>query len=111
LDFFSVSQELIQLAKKCNILYVPESDHSTVSVVIKYSKQKAKKYPDEEKSLHKTVNDLQARAEINPHNRNIILELQHARSCLKKIMLTKTKGAILRRSKVRWYEEGERNTK
>ena len=25
-------------------------------------------------------------------------------------MLTKTKGAILR-SKVRWYEEGERNTK
>ena len=77
---------------------------------IKYSKRKAKKHRDEEKSLHQKVNDLQARAENNPHNRNILLELQRARSQLKKIMLTKTKGAILR-SKVRWHEEGERNTK
>ena len=38
------------------------------------------------------------------------LELQRARSRLKKIMLRKTKGAILR-SKVRWHEEGECNTK
>ena len=51
---------------------------------IKYSKRKAKKYRDEEKSLHKKVNDFQARAENNPHNRNIILELQRARYCLKK---------------------------
>ena len=77
---------------------------------IKYSKRKAKKHRDEEKLLHKKVNDLQARAENNPHNRNILLELQRARSQLKKIMLTKTKGAILR-SKVRWHKEGERNTK
>ena len=77
---------------------------------IKYSKRKAKKIRDEEKLLHKKVNDLQTRAENNPHNRNILLDLQRARSQLKKIMLTKTKGAILR-SKVRWHEEGERNTK
>ena len=77
---------------------------------IKYSKRKAKKYRDGEKLLHKKVNDLQVRAENNPHNRNIILELQRASwSRLKQIMLTKTKGAILR-SKVRWHEEGERNT-
>ena len=74
---------------------------------IKYSKRKAKKHRDEEKLLHKKVNDLQARAENNPHNRNILLELKRARSQLKKIMLTKTNGAILR-SKVRWHE---RNTK
>ena len=77
---------------------------------IKYSKRIAKKHRDEEKVLHKKLNDLQARAENNPHDRNILLELQRARSHLKKIMLTKTKGAILR-SKVRWHEEGERNTK
>ena len=47
---------------------------------------------------------------VNKKKRNILLELQHARSHLKKIMLIKTKGAILR-SKVRWHEEGERNTK
>ena len=60
---------------------------------IKYSKQKVKKFPDEEILLHKKVNDLQARAENNPHNRNILIELQCTRSHLKKIMLTKTKGA------------------
>ena len=41
---------------------------------------------------------------------NILLELQRARSQLKKIMLTKMKGTILR-SKVRWHEEGEHSTK
>jgi len=45
---------------------------------IKYSKRKAKKYRDGEKLLHKKVNNLQVRAENNPHNRNIILELQRA---------------------------------
>ena len=75
-----------------------------------YSKRKAKKFRDEEKLLHQKVNDLQVRANNNPHNRNIRLELQRATARLKKIMLTKTKGAILR-SKVRWHEEGERNTK
>ena len=34
LDFFLVSQKLVQLAKKCDIVYVPESDHSAVSLVI-----------------------------------------------------------------------------
>ena len=48
---------------------------------IKYSKRKAKKYRDEEKLLHKKGNDLEARAE---NNRNILLELQRAKSRLKK---------------------------
>ena len=78
---------------------------------IQYSKRKAKKHRDEEKISHQKVNNLQAIAEkTRPHDRNIILKLQRVRSRLKKITLTKTKGAILR-SKVRWHEEGERNTK
>ena len=127
LDLFLVSQELIQLAKKCDIVYAPESDHSAVSLVlqshrlnqkrgpgfwkfntallkdetyvtalkinipifkekynevhdlglkwdlikmeirgftIKYSKRKAKKNRDEEKLLHKKVNDLQTRSPL-----------------------------------------------
>ena len=175
LDLFLVSQELIQLAKKCDIVHAPESDHSAVSLVlqsnhlnqkrgpgfwkfntallkdeayvtalkrnipilkekyneihdlglkwdlikmeirgfkIKYSRRKAKKHRDEEKLLHKKGNDLQARAENNPHNRNNLLELQRAGSQLKKVMLTQTKGAILRsKVLVRWHEEGERNAK
>ena len=51
---------------------------------IKYSKRKAKKYRDGEKLLRKKVNDLQSRVENNPHDKNILLELQRARSHLKK---------------------------
>ena len=40
--------------------------------------RKAKKYRDEEKLRHKKVNEPQARAENNPHNRNILLELDWA---------------------------------
>ena len=50
-----------------------------------YSKRKAKKIRDEERLLHKKANDLLVRAENNPHNRNILLELQRARSRLKKL--------------------------
>ena len=42
---------------------------------IMYSKRKAKKFRDEERLLHKKINDLHVRAENNLHNRNILLEL------------------------------------
>ena len=45
----------------------------------------------------------------NPPIRSIIIELQAEKSRLKRIMTHKTKAAILR-SKVRWHEQGERNT-
>ena len=76
---------------------------------VKYSKRKAKIARDKESALQERINILQAQAEKHPHNRNIILELQAERARLKKIMAYKTKGAILR-SKVRWHEQGERNT-
>ena len=76
---------------------------------VKYSKRKAKRTRDKEKALQERINTLQAQAEKHPHNRSIILELQVEKSRLKKIMAYKTKGAILR-SKVRWHEQGERNT-
>ena len=47
--------------------------------------------------------------EVNPHNKNIAHELQVEKSRLKKLTY-RTKGAILR-SKVRWHEDGECNTK
>ena len=77
---------------------------------VKYSKRKAKIVKSEEMALLERVNELQAKAEKKPHNRNIILELQAEKLRLKRIMTYKTKGAILR-SKVRWHEQGERNTK
>ena len=61
-------------------------------------------------ALLERVNELQAKAERKPHNRNIIQELQAEKLRLKRIMTFKTKGAILK-IKVRWHEQGERNTK
>ena len=77
---------------------------------VKYSKRKAKVVKSKELALLERVNELQAKAEKKPHNRNIILELQAEKLRLKRIMTCRTKGAILR-SKVRWHEQGERNTK
>ena len=77
---------------------------------VKYSKRKAKIVKSKEMALLEKVNELQEKAEKNPHNRYIILELQAEKLQLKRIMTYKTKGAILR-SKVRWHEQGERNTK
>ena len=76
---------------------------------VKYSKRKAKAFRDREIALQEKINALQAQAEKHPHNRSIIIELQAEKSRLKRIMTHKTKVAILR-GKVRWHEQGERNS-
>jgi len=45
LDFFLVSQELIQLAKKCDIIHAPESNHSAVSLVLQSNHLNRKRGP------------------------------------------------------------------
>ena len=72
---------------------------------VKYAKSKAKKRKNDEVILQNKINDLQQKLESNPNN-----SLYAAKLRLQKIMHFKTKGAILR-SKVRWYDEGERNTR
>ena len=53
---------------------------------VKYSKRKAKIVKSEEMALLERVNEIQAKAEKKPHNRNIILELQAEKLRLKRIM-------------------------
>ena len=45
LDFFLISQDLIQLAKKCDIVYAPESDPSAVSLAIQPNHLNQKRGP------------------------------------------------------------------
>ena len=45
LDLFWVSQKLIQLAKKCDIVYAPESDHSAASLVLQSNHLNQKRGP------------------------------------------------------------------
>ena len=77
---------------------------------VNYSKIKYKERKSTETILQSRINDLFKRAEAEPNNKHTICEIQSIRLRLRKIMQYKTKGAILR-SKVRWYEDGERNTR
>ena len=77
---------------------------------VKYSKNQAKQRKSMEIRLQKQINELYKRAETHPNNKQIVHEIHVARSRLKSIMQYKTKGTILR-SKVRWHEHGERNTR
>ena len=52
---------------------------------VQYSKRMAKMLRDKEVSLQKKINLLQGQAEENPHNKNIIHELQVEKSRLKKL--------------------------
>ena len=77
---------------------------------VKYSKNQAKQRKSLEIHLQKQINELYQKAETHLNNKQIINENHAARSRLKIIMQYKTNGTILR-SKVRWHEHGERNTR
>jgi len=77
---------------------------------VKYSKNQAKQRKSIEIQLQKQINELYKKPETHPNNKQIIHEIHVAISRLKTIMQYKTKGTILR-SKVRWHEYGECNTR
>lgn len=103
-EFITKYSKLVDLTLKWDLIKM-----EIRGFTVKYSKRKAKALRNRESVLQEKVNDLQAQAEKYPRNKNIILKLQEQKSQLKRIMIQKTKGAILR-SKVRWHEQGERNT-
>ena len=77
---------------------------------IKYSKIKAKKRKTEEVILQHKANKLLQKSAKNPSDKQLLNELYATKSRLETIMRQKTKGVIIR-SKARWREQGERNTR
>ena len=77
---------------------------------VKYSKIKARKQRHEEEILQNKINDLISRAEKSRNNKQILCELNSAKARLKRIIEHKTRGKIIR-SRARWHEQGERNSK
>ena len=77
---------------------------------IKYSKIKAKKRKTEEVIIQHKANKLLQKSAKNPSDKQLLNELYATKSRLETIMRQKTKGAIIR-SKARWREKGERNTR
>ena len=76
---------------------------------IKYSKQKAKETHDEEKALLAKLVKLQANLQEH-YNASDKIEMHRVKSKLSNISARKTRGTIIR-SRARWYEHGERNSK
>ena len=77
---------------------------------IKYSKKKkAKQTRNEEAALQTELIDIQNKLQAN-YNESDEMEMDRLKTKLSRIEAIKTQGTILR-SKARWYEYGEKNSK
>ena len=74
-----------------------------------FAKRKARQRRDEEKKLLQQFSDLQEQLRSN-FSDAIKVEIDRVKSKLAKITASKTRGSMLR-SKARWYEFGEKNSK
>ena len=77
---------------------------------IRFSKQVAKAKRKREIDLLSKLKQLNERLDHNHQDTNLVVEVERVRLELQKISEHKTKGAIIR-SRARWYEHGERNSK
>ena len=81
---------------------------------LRYSKSKTKQAKQREKFLEQTIARLEAdldnKNSDEMHSLHLEEQLNESRLELEKIIEIRTKGAILR-SKTKWYNEGEKNTK
>ena len=77
---------------------------------VKFAKIKAKKRRKDEINLQNKADELLKQSEKNPNDKRLLNELYATKLQLQTLMRQKTKGAILR-SKARWQEHGEHNTK
>ena len=77
---------------------------------VMYSKSIAKARKKEEIDLQNKANKLRLNAERNPADKKILDEIYTTNLCIEDLVQYKTKGTILR-SKVRWFEPNEHNTK
>ena len=81
---------------------------------IQYAKEKKSRLKQKEYFLEKEILALERKLEENnpvePHKEILQTELRIKKQQLEEIISYKTQGAIIR-SKVKWYNEGERNTK
>ena len=77
---------------------------------IRFSKRLAKTKRKREIDLLCKLKQLNERLDQNHQDTNLVVEVERVRLELQKISEHKTKGAIIR-SRARWYEHGERNSK
>ena len=77
---------------------------------IAYAKRKTKNKREEEKKLQAQLNEQLSQSETCKNNPQLRIDIQTIQMRLKRITEQKVKGAIIR-SKARWVEYGEKNTR
>ena len=77
---------------------------------IRFAKRLSKNKKTKEMDLLRKLNELNVLIGKNPNDVNLTTEARSVKLELKNLSERKTKGAIIR-SRVRWYEHGERNAK
>ena len=77
---------------------------------IAYAKRKAKNKREEEKKLQAKLKELLSQSEKCKNNPQLRIHLQNIQMRRKRVTEQKVKGAIIR-SKARWVEYGEKNTR
>ena len=77
---------------------------------IRFAKRLSKNRKNKEIDLLRKLNELNVLLGKNPNDVNLTTEARSVKLELKNLSERKTKGAIIR-SRVRWYEHGERNNK
>ena len=77
---------------------------------IRFAKRLSKNRKNKEMDLLRKLNELNVLLGKNPNDVNLTTEARSVKLELKNLSERKTKGAIIR-SRVRWYEHGERNNK
>ncbi|KAL9987009.1 hypothetical protein ACROYT_G001243 [Oculina patagonica] len=77
---------------------------------IRFAKRLSKNRKTKEMDLLRKLNELNVFLGKNPNDMNLTTEARSVKLELKNLSERKTKGAIIR-SRVRWYEHGERNNK
>ena len=117
-EYVNGIRECVQLAK---VKYKDVEDHRLswdlikmelrgYTMIIAFAKNKASKQRSREKDLQKQINEMLANAQNSRNNHCFLLELHKLKAELNRIMEHNIKGTILR-SKVRWYEKGEKNSR
>lgn len=80
------------------------------SFTVQYSKRRARSEKDKENQLLIKLNDLQEKLCSSRNDLNLLNDYYTLTAKLEKLLNRKIKGMILR-SKARWYENGEKNSK
>ena len=108
LDFFLVNLSIAGRVSNADILPAYKTDHSLCKIDIKV---KIKKMKNEEANIESALAALEEQLEQGVNNKDVLEQQIRCKKIeLENIIQYKTKGAIIR-SKARWYNEGEKNSK